>query len=805
MITIFKNIKETSTPFYIDIGVSLARIKNGSSKDKVKLIRTEKDKTLRNRLKQDLPAICFSGTFTKRADNALQEHSGIICLDFDGFKTRKDILSYKEELSKNKYVFSVFISPSGNGLKALVKIPKDHENHVGYFRALEEYFNNPHFDKACKNISRVCYESYDPLIHINHDSKVWDKAEEHEYKPIDKHTSRPTIPINDENKIVERLMAWWTRKYGIVDGERNNNVYILAAAFNDFGIAKSLAEYVMSGFASRDFNRNEIQTTINSAYQKTENFGSKYYEDEEKVFQVRQNLKRGVPKKEIRSQLVDSGIEDIVVSSVISQIEEDESNKKFWTKSDKGVVNIVHYLFKEFLEDNGFYKFAPEGSKSFIFVKVTNNLIDHTNEEEIKDCVLNYLETIGDLQVYNYFADKTRFFKEDFLNLLSPVDVYFVSDTKDAAYLYYRNCAVKITKDTKTIIDYIDLGGYVWSDHVIDRDFVMCDVIDCDFRKFVGNISGNIEKNITSLESTIGYLMHGYKNFSYSPAVILNDENITPNPEGGTGKGLFMNALGQMKKLVVIDGKSFNFERSFAYQLVSADTQILCFDDVKKHFDFERLFSVVTEGLTLEKKNKDAIKIPFSKSPKIAITTNYVIKGEGSSFERRRFELEFKQHYSQFHTPFMEFKKLFFGDWDENEWCQFDNYMINNLMFYLDKGLVKCDAKNSKIKKLIAATNADFIEWCGLIDDVPNDKLKPNTLIPKQDLYLDFIKEYPDYAARSKHSISRNAFYKWLSAYGLYVHKQPPIEGRSQEGRWIKFTNEETEKTIKNNQPDIEF
>lgn len=805
MITIFKNIKETSTPFYIDIGVSLARIKNGSSKDKVKLIRTEKDKTLRNRLKQDLPAICFSGTFTKRADNALQEHSGIICLDFDGFKTRKDILSYKEELSKNKYVFSVFISPSGNGLKALVKIPKDHENHVGYFRALEEYFNNPHFDKACKNISRVCYESYDPLIHINHDSKVWDKAEEHEYKPIDKHTSRPTIPINDENKIVERLMAWWTRKYGIVDGERNNNVYILAAAFNDFGVSKSLAEYVMSGFASRDFNRNEIQTTINSAYQKTENFGSKYYEDEEKVFQVRQNLKRGVPKKEIRSQLVDSGIEDIVVSSVISQIEEDESNKKFWTKSDKGVVNIVHYLFKEFLEDNGFYKFAPEGSKSFIFVKVTNNLIDHTNEEEIKDCVLNYLETIGDLQVYNYFADKTRFFKEDFLNLLSPVDVYFVSDTKDAAYLYYRNCAVKITKDTKTIIDYIDLGGYVWSDHVIDRDFVMCDVIDCDFRKFVGNISGNIEKNITSLESTIGYLMHGYKNFSYSPAVILNDENITPNPEGGTGKGLFMNALGQMKKLVVIDGKSFNFERSFAYQLVSADTQILCFDDVKKHFDFERLFSVVTEGLTLEKKNKDAIKIPFSKSPKIAITTNYVIKGEGSSFERRRFELEFKQHYSQFHTPFMEFKKLFFGDWDENEWCQFDNYMINNLMFYLDKGLVKCDAKNSKIKKLIAATNADFIEWCGLIDDVPNEKLKPNTLIPKQDLYLDFVKEYPDYAARSKHSISRNAFYKWLSAYGLYVHKQPPIEGRSQEGRWIKFINEEAEKTIKNNQPDIEF
>ena len=104
-----------------------------------------------------------------------------------------------------------------------------------------------------------------------------------------------------------------------------------------------------------------------------------------------------------------------------------------------------------------------------------------------------------------------------------------------------------------------------------------------------------------------------------TPIVLLSfDEIISDNPEGGTGKGLFMKGLAEMKKLVVIDGKSFDFARSFAYQLVSADTQVLCFDDVKKYFDFEKLFSVVTEGLTLEKKNKDAIKIPFSKS--LAIT-----------------------------------------------------------------------------------------------------------------------------------------------------------------------------------------
>ena len=299
----------------------------------------------------------------------------------------------------------------------------------------------------------------------------------------------------------------------------------------------------------------------------------------------------------------------------------------------------------------------------------------------------------------------------------------------------------------------------------------------------------------------MGYLLHGFKNLSYSPAVILNDEVISDNPEGGTGKGIFMNAISQMKKVVVIDGKGFTFEKSFAYQLVSADTQVLVFDDVKKHFDFERLFSVVTEGLTLEKKNKDAIKIPFSKSPKIAITTNYAIRGKGSSFERREWELEFKQHYNSIHTPFQEFGKLLFGDWNDDEWCLFDNYMVTNLQNFLKTGLVKSEFVNLKIRKLSAETCHDFIEWCGLIDgSEKNEKLVINKVILKKELYSEFILENPDYAPRGKMSISMNKFYKWLNSYGQFITGLAPIEGRSSEGRWIKFIDEKEKE--KNNQTD---
>jgi hypothetical protein len=785
-VTIFKNIKETETPFHREIGVVLERIKDGATKNLVKSIRTTKDKAERNELKKRLPAICFSGVFNKRNDNALKEHSGFICLDFDGYEKKKLLLEHKENLTKDQYTYSVFISPSGNGLKVLVKIPANSDNHINYFNSLQKYYDSPYFDKMCKNVSRVCYESYDPLIFINKNSQLWDTIAEPEYKEVDKYNDPPTIPISDENKIVEILVKWWEKKYPMVEGQRNQNCYVLAMAFNDYGINKSLAGYILNRYATSDFTQAEINRTIDSAYVNTTKFGTKYYEDEEKLQSIKDKLRRGISKKEIRNQLSEAGMDGEAIDGVVNKIEREQAKKTFWEKSDKGVIKIVHFSFKKFLEDNGFFKYCPEGSKNYVFVKVTNNLIDHTSEKEIKDFVLNYLQDIDDLSVYNYFADQVRFFREEFLTLLSTIDIYFIADTKDSAYLYYQNCAVKITKDLIEPIDYLDLGGYVWSDHIIPRKFKICDDHQCDYSVFIGNICGNEEDRVKTMESTIGFMMHGYKNLSYCPAIILNDEIISDNPEGGTGKGLFMNALSQMKKLVVIDGKAFAFEKSFPYQLVSADTQILCFDDVKKHFDFERLFSVVTEGLTLEKKNKDAIKIPFSKSPKIAITTNYAIKGSGNSFERRKWEVELHQHYTKNFTPLDEFDKHFFADWNEDEWCLFDNYMTSCLQDYLSTGLMRSKFVNLKIRQLSAATSHDFIEWCGLIEGhQKNSRLVLDTKLPMQDLYFDFIGEYPDYGPKAKMTISRTRFYKWLIAYGTYITNKQPKEGRDMNGRWF--------------------
>ena len=198
-ITIFQNIQDTSTPFFVDVNLIFKRIKEGKSLELIKKIRNTKDKTKRNELKKGLPAICFSGEFNKRKDASLVNHSGLICLDFDNFDTASSLSKKRKELQEDKYSMAVFTSPSGNGLKVIVKIPGDEDNHRNYFLSLEDYYDCEYFDTTCKNISRVCYESYDPDIYVNPKSAEWKKIIEDSHEHINKNSGRVTIKVDDQD------------------------------------------------------------------------------------------------------------------------------------------------------------------------------------------------------------------------------------------------------------------------------------------------------------------------------------------------------------------------------------------------------------------------------------------------------------------------------------------------------------------------------------------------------------------------------------------------------------------------------
>ena len=148
-----------------------------------------------------------------------------------------------------------------------------------------------------------------------------------------------------------------------------------------------------------------------------------------------------------------------------------------------------------------------------------------------------------------------------------------------------------------------------------------------------------------------------------------------------------------------------------------------------------------------------------------------------------------------------DFGKMMFGDWNDDDWCEFDNYMINCLRFYLAKGLVKSKFVNLKIRQLSAETCHEFIEWVGLVDNNDRSNMLPvNVRLYKNELYNNFVDEYPDYGARGKMTISRTKFYKWLIAYAIYKEGLMPEEDRDHIGRWIIIKKrDENETQIKLN------
>lgn len=278
--TVFKDLYSLNNPKYVEVDYVLQRIQEEVCNDLVSSIREEKDKSSRNILKKKLPCVLFSGEFSSRADNALIQHSGFICLDFDGFEGRGQLLEYKDYLQKSIYTYSVFISPSGDGLKVIVKIPTDPESHREYFNGLKESYNSKHFDESCINESRICYMSSDKDIFINKDSAVFStksKPKEYIKKPI-----ASSITIRDNDRVVKGLLKWWQDRYGMVEGERNRNVFILSMALNEFGIPEMDAKAVCMQFAHQGFDEEEIKSCVESAYRKSHLFNTKSFTDDEK-------------------------------------------------------------------------------------------------------------------------------------------------------------------------------------------------------------------------------------------------------------------------------------------------------------------------------------------------------------------------------------------------------------------------------------------------------------------------------------------------------------------------------------------
>jgi len=137
------------------------------------ILRSIPDKIQNRKCKASkFPYVTFSGIFETRNEKSIIKHSGLMAIDFDHLKAIEDT---KLQLLKDPYFETelLFISPNGSGLKWIIAIDVERYSHAVYFQAIFNYIKHTYsieIDKACKDVSRATFLSYDAtaFIHPKH-------------------------------------------------------------------------------------------------------------------------------------------------------------------------------------------------------------------------------------------------------------------------------------------------------------------------------------------------------------------------------------------------------------------------------------------------------------------------------------------------------------------------------------------------------------------------------------------------------------------------------------------------------------
>lgn len=119
--------------------------------------------------KRKLPAVSISGETSGRRAKSHEEgrfkHSGFLQIDLDG----KDnvgwtVAEMRDILQAEPRIVAAFVSPSGDGVKGIARIPADVATHLGSFIAARDFFATHKLtvDEACKDPGRLCFVSHDP-------------------------------------------------------------------------------------------------------------------------------------------------------------------------------------------------------------------------------------------------------------------------------------------------------------------------------------------------------------------------------------------------------------------------------------------------------------------------------------------------------------------------------------------------------------------------------------------------------------------------------------------------------------------
>ncbi|MDR1343940.1 MAG: DNA primase [Tannerellaceae bacterium] len=468
-----------------------------------------------------------------------------------------------------------------------------------------------------------------------------------------------------------------------------------------------------------------------------------------------------------------------------------EADERFWeeiTKIDRSgnkstLIEFRYVRSRHFLQNRGFGRHRRPDN-TFQFIHLTPPTVCSVEPWEIHDFLFQFVEANCKEEVNEMLSKGgAHYLGPDKLSHLAFIEPAFRKTERYRQFFYFATNCWEITENKIKETDYTGIGHHLWSEQKKSLSATLLPELFqakktkgritfhitetgekshfLQFLKNASNFTWRKEKDVQQgviieeeelYENTvhlvaklcaIGYMLTEHKDPSISRAVVAMDgqQSEVGESNGRSGKSLIGALLQNVMPTIYINGKKPDMATdSFLWDEMTEKTKAVFIDDTRIGYDFESLFPNITGEWSVNYKGGRRCTFPYSTSPKIYLTTNHSLKGEGNSFKSRQWKIAFSDFYNESHTPPDDFGVMFFSEWDFEQWNLTWNLLAQCVQLYFRFGVVESPDERLEARRLRQHMTEEFLSWA---EEFFSSKSRRNVEIARKEIFDNYCEYDP--------------------------------------------------------------
>lgn len=561
-----------------------------------------------------------------------------------------------------------------------------------------------------------------------------------------------------------------------------------------------------------------------------------------KVFWLPMSLKdkkdwRGNPMKDLRDWANLPGNDYETFHNML-----DEAPSAIYCEPDnkgKYLINTAHLHHYLWLHDFGTFETLENGKKVVKFGRRRGCKLEEITDAKN---VVNYLlENIQrgktHNKIYNLIDRKRRDLTIDSFTAVNRLPYEIIEPKAGKEIIAFENNVVEVTRNGISIIPAKQFKGMIHSSNVIKKEFYLPKTMPVEFdfstwndplvylrnldsyllrllintsrvywnEEYIASGLNNCEDYYAQLPWTlssdflsddqvraqfecllnkmfaIGYLCARYKKRSETFAPYFLDLNCTSESSNGrSGKGIIFQLLKIFLNQESFDGRNKSLtEYQHAFDRVTSYTDVLLLNDYHpQHTKFDGLYNMISDGMVVNPKGKPQFELDYEDSPKVAITSNFILPSSDASTEGRVLYVPVSDYYHKVaddndylwdHRPKDDFKIEIGQDYTQNDWNNDFTVILCCIQFYLycSSIEIRYKAPTNFVTSIREQSlySKEFDEWA--TEYFTADKL--GVYIERFDIFVSYQEATGEKNSSPQHF--KKILKAWLNQHGFELNK----------------------------------